>query len=502
MRAVFYGAILLPLLGSLAVPFGGRHFRRTLALLISLITLLLLLLLISPVWHNHLTVPMGGGEEISGFHLFWLPDKTGLLFALIFAFIGGLTVIYSLGYMEPYPHQREYYFILSLTIGSLVGLAFAGNLLLIYIFWEVAAIGTWRLVGFYRGPEQVKFANQAFMMTFFGASLMLLGFILIYREYGTFNLIELCGEPIGGVALSLIFLGIIAQSATLPLQTWLSDAHLMAPSPMSALLSGIVVKIGLLVFVRIFIQTVGVPYTGIIILAAISFLVAGGGALMETDMKKIIAYSTIAQMGAIIIGLGLMEKMGVTAGLLLIFAHALAKVGLVLGAGIVERSCGERDIRQLGGLIHSLPLTGLAFLACCLSIIGLPPFLGFYGKFWLVSATIKTGHLWLAVVVIIGSVFTLLYLLRLFNAIFLGKTKLARAGEKNKLMVTGVTGETPVLLRGVREENKLMLVPVVILGVLSLLLGIFITYTMGLVGPAGEELVRSTLPTLISGGLP
>jgi len=389
-------------------------------------------------------------------------------------------LIYSLGYINQYPHQQEYYFILTLIIGSLIGLAFAGNLILIYIFWEIAAIGTWRLVGFYREPEPVKFANKAFIMTFFGASLMLLGFILIYGKYETFNLTELSDKPISGIALSLIFLGIIAKSATLPLQTWLPDAYPAAPSSMSALLASTVDKIGLVVFARIFIQTGGISYPGILILAAISFLVAGGAALMETDMKRIIAYSTIAQMGAILIGLGLMEKMGVVAGLLLILTHALAKAGLFLGAGIVERSCGERDIRKLGGLIRTMPLTGVVFLVCCLSIIGIPPFIGFYSKFWLVSASVKTGHLWLAALIIVGSIFTLLYLLRLFNAVFLGETKFAPA----------------------REDNKLMVAPVVILGVLSLLLGLFITYTMGLVEPAAEELIRRTIPTLISGGFP
>ncbi|OIN96880.1 hypothetical protein AUJ66_05080 [Candidatus Desantisbacteria bacterium CG1_02_38_46] len=456
----------------------------------------------------------------------WLPvfiqdlfvvDAIGWIFASVFGFIGILAFIYSFSYMKKYTHLGEYYLAFVLLILSLIGLSFSRNLILIYIFWELVAFSTWRLVGFHREPEAVKIADKTFLIMFFGSCMMLLGFILLYFNFDTFDILEMRGLFIAGLAkpsvmtMVLIFLGIIAKSATIPLHTWLADAHPVAPSPMSAVLSGLVAKVGILGFVRIFVQTFGLTNNWILILAGISSITAAGAAMLENDMKRIIAYSTVSQLGYIFLGLGLMTNLGIISGLLYFMAHAIAKAGLFLCAGIVERSTGERDIRKLGGLIKSMPVTGVSFLFCTLSIMGIPPFFGFYPKLGTIMGLVEKGHFYIAILSIIIAIMTILYLMRIFNAVFLGTNEVSRASSPttssgrvysankvsrasstttssgrvysaNKVSRASspTTGSGRVYSANI-EGTKLMLAVVIILATLSLQLGLFINIPLDFV---------------------
>jgi len=324
----------------------------------------------------------------------------------------------------------------TLMVGSLVGLAFSKNLILIYIFWEIASLTTWRLVGFHRGQKETAIANKTFLMIFAGSSLMLLGFIMIYAQARSFDLEMLKNVSVSNPILLLILSGIVAKSAVLPVHNWLPDAHTTAPSPMSALLSGIVVKIGLLVFLRIFCYTFNIGWNWILLLAVLSSIVAASAALLEKDMKKIIAYSTVSQTGYILLGFAVMSKLGITAGLLYFIVHAISKSGLFLCAGIVEQTCGTREIDKMGGLIKVMPITGTAFIFCALSIIGMPPFAGFFSKLTIIMSIIQEGHMGIAILAVFSAILTLLYLLRLFNAIFLGNHECTRIKHKPKVMIT------------------------------------------------------------------
>ncbi|OIN98448.1 hypothetical protein AUJ67_08400 [Candidatus Desantisbacteria bacterium CG1_02_49_89] len=391
-------------------------------------------------------------------------DATGWIFGSVFALIGVLSLIYSFSYMKKYANLAEYYGVFVMMILCLVGLSFSRNLLLIYMFWELIAFSTWRLVGFHREPGNLLIADKAFLVMFFGSCMMLLGFAQLYLEFKTFDIMLMRGLKPSSSAMLFIFAGIIAKSATLPLHTWLADAHPVAPSPMSAVLSGLVAKVGILGFVRIFVQTFGWTGNWILILAGISSLAAAGAAMVENDMKRIIAYSTVSQLGYIFLGLGLMTEMGVTAGILYFMAHAVAKAGLFLCAGIVERATGERDIRRLGGLIKTMPVTGISFLFCALSIMGIPPFFGFYPKLGTIMGLVESGHLGMAFLAAAIAIMSVLYLTRIFSSIFLG------SGSRE--------------LAPAREGTVLMLAVVVILAALSLQMGLFINVPLGFVNAA------------------
>jgi formate hydrogenlyase subunit 3/multisubunit Na+/H+ antiporter MnhD subunit len=179
-------------------------------------------------------------------------------------------------------------------------------------------------------------------------------------------------------------------------------------------------------------------HTIVPIVAATSALVSAGSALVETDMKRIIAYSTISQIGFILLGLSVGSLTGFEGGLLYILMHSIAKGGLFLCAGIVEHGTHTKDIRQMGGLAKSMPLTALAFLFCAFSVMGIPPFGGFFAKYLVIAGAVDAGQVAVSIVFLVGAIMTILYLFRLFSALFMGEEKIKAAREGTPGMVGSV----------------------------------------------------------------
>jgi formate hydrogenlyase subunit 3/multisubunit Na+/H+ antiporter MnhD subunit len=231
----------------------------------------------------------------------------------------------------------------------------------------------------------------------------------------------------------------------------------VAPSPVTALLhAAVLVKIGVYVFARLFVATMPLEafwHTVVPIIAATSALVSAGAALVETDLKRIVAYSTISQIGFIFLGLSVGNAVAVAGGLLYILMHGLAKAGLFLCAGIIEQNTKTKDITKLGGLAATMPLTAAAFLLCAFSVMGIPPFGGFFSKTMVMTGAVASGQTTIALVFLFGACLTILYLFRAFKLIFLGEAKIPA-----------------------REGSALMVACVVALAVLSLAGGILIRY--------------------------
>jgi len=449
--------VLVPIVGSMTIPLVGlisRAARTAWAVALGAATTLLAMSLLPQA--------LAGGETVVrknlvlGLDFILLIDPLSIFMACASSFIGFLIIVYSIGYVRHEENQNEYFLLVVLFIGSMMGLVFSGNLIFLYLFWEIIAICCWRLIGFYRLKEHVKKADKAFLVTFFGAVVMLLGFILIYGQTGTFDITAMRGLPVPGLAVLLILFGMFSKSATVPLHTWLPDAG-VAPTTVTALLhAAVLVKIGVYAYARIFVYGVRIPQgwaDAIPWLVVISSLVAAGAATVETDFKRILAYSTVSQIGYIFLGFAVMTQAGVEGSILFILMHGLAKAGLFLCAGIVIHATHKRDIREMGGLFKTMPLTALAFLFCAFSVIGIPPFGGFFSKFLVIMGTVKAGLVAAAAVALFTAILTMFYLLRTFTQVFLGEVK------------------TPG-----REGTPSMVAVVVILAVLSLAAGLFISY--------------------------
>jgi len=419
--------VLVPILGSLTIPLAGaisRAARSAWSVALGAVTAVLPMTLIP--------FALGGGELVArhtfvlGLDLVLVIDPLAVFMSIVSSFVGFLIIVYSLGYIRHEEDQNEYYLMVVLFIGSMMGLVFSGNLVFMYLFWEIIAICCWRLIGFYRVREHVRRADKAFLMTFFGAVVMLLGFILIYTQTGTFDLTEMRGTLVSGTAVALILVGMFSKSATVPLHTWLPDAG-VAPTTVTALLhAAVLVKIGVYAYARLFLYAFQVPdvWQQIIpIIAVVSSLVAAAAAIIETDIKRILAYSTVSQIGYIFLGFSMANPAGISGSLLFILMHGLAKAGLFLCAGIVIHATHKKDIREMGGLIRTMPITAFSFLFCAFSVIGIPPFGGFFSKFLVIMGTLNAGQTWLAATALFTAVLTMVYLLKVFSLVFLGEAK-------------------------------------------------------------------------------
>ncbi|MCU0652200.1 MAG: NADH-quinone oxidoreductase subunit L [Candidatus Omnitrophica bacterium] len=466
--------IFIPILGAFALPILGRfslRLRNWLALILILAPFVLSLLLASAIL---------SGKTINitqliplGFNLSFSADILALFMALVSSLISAVIILYSFGYISHYSNQNEYYCLVVLFLGSMMGIIFSQNLILLYIFWEMTAIVSWRLIGFFRGKQDILRADKAFLITACGALLMLIGFISIYQLTGSFDIPvikeSLKSNPLPNFIVALILVGILSKSATLPLHTWLPDAG-VAPSPVTALLhAAVLVKIGVYVFARLFVASFGIAeiwHTIVPVIAAFSTIIAAGAALIETDFKRIVAYSTISQIGFIFFALATNNIIGIAGGLLFILMHGLAKAGLFLCAGIVEQNTSTKDITQLGGLIKTMPFTAVAFLFCAFSVMGIPPFGGFFSKYLVFAGSVENKQFFISLVFLAGAVMTMLYLFRLFNMVFLGEVKISG-----------------------KEGSRTMIIAVMILAILSLAGGILINYPLGFAEKAAQQML-------------
>jgi NADH:ubiquinone oxidoreductase subunit 5 (subunit L)/multisubunit Na+/H+ antiporter MnhA subunit len=437
--------VFVPLAGALTLPFAGRvsrWLRNVLSLIFVFVPFIFAVKILPAVLRGEtllfsLSFPFG-------FNFILYADMLAVFMAIVSSSLSAIIVFYSFGYIAHYENQNEYYAMVTLFLGAMMGIIFSANLIFLYVFWEITAITSWRLIGFFRGKPHGLAADKAFLITAFGAFAMLIGFIAIFGQTGSFDLAVIKESaklnPLSNVVIGLILVGMLSKSATLPFHTWLPDAG-VAPSSVTALLhAAILVKIGLYVFARLFVVNINLgalwqhylPW-----IAGISALISAGSALKETDLKRLIAYSTISQIGFIFLGLAMDNAVGIAGGLLYILTHGLAKAGLFLCAGIVEQNTATKDITKLGGLIKTMPLTALAFLFCAFSVMGIPPFGGFFAKYLVFSATVSSNRLAVGAVFLIGAFMTILYLFRAFSLVFLGETKIP-AKEGSWSMVSSV----------------------------------------------------------------
>ena len=460
MESLVLKSVLIPVLGPFLLPILNKiskDLRNIGAVLIIAMTFILNVYLMNSSFGNEvkyvIAFPLG-------FDLILKLDPLSAFMATVTSLTSLVIVIYSIDYISHYPNQTEYYTMLVLFIGSMIGLVYSDNLMWMYIFWEITGFTSWRLVGFFRSDKDVLKANKTILVTVFGAIIMLVGILMIYIKEGTINMSDLRSKEIAMLPAFLILAGIFSKSAILPFSTWLPDAG-VAPSTVTALLhAAVLVKIGTFAYAKIFGTTFITPvefnYT-VLIITGITALVSGGAALIENDIKRIIAYSTISQLSFIFLGLASGTKMAFAGGLLYILMHSIAKASLFLCAGIIEQKTHTKDITKMGGLIKTMPLTALAFALSSFSVMGLPPFGGFFAKFIVFKGAIETNDILIITMFFIGSILTILYLSRLFYKVFLGNEKLNTLSEGSTTMV----------------------VSVLFLGLLGLFLGILVNYPLG-----------------------
>jgi len=347
-------------------------------------------------------------------------DHYGIFLSVIFLFIGLMSLIYGLATAREKGHRLEFYLMLFLIVGSGVGVALSHNILMMYILWEISTFAVWRAVAYYRGDGDIFAGAFAFLVNFAAATTMFIGFLMLYIDNGTFDIFGI--SAISDTAAILILLGIMAKSVTIPLHVWLAPAYNAIPSAIGGSLAGIAENLGAILFLRLFTMgSYAMPafFNTVAWIAIISSIIGGGVALRVNKLRSLLAFSTISQLGFVMLAFAVGGTFGILGGVLYIAAHALAKSGLFYGVGVIEDATGEDDMRNVACLLRLSPVLGVSMAMLVGSIVGFFPMIGFFSKLTVVLGAVeKTAYF--GVGAIVAAVFTLLYNTRFYHELFFG----------------------------------------------------------------------------------
>jgi NADH-quinone oxidoreductase subunit L len=355
-------------------------------------------------------------------------DALSAVMILVVTGVGTLIHVYAIGYMHGDPRYGRFFAYLNLFVFFMLMLVLADNLLLLYLGWEGVGLCSYLLIGFwFEKTENANAAKKAFITTRIGDTAMLVGLALIVVKFGTLGFGAIFGSAgtvlTGGAATAialLLFAGAAGKSAQVPLHVWLPDA-MAGPTPVSALIhAATMVTAGVYLVVRMHVifEISGVALTVVLVVGLVTMLFAGTCALGQDDIKRVLAYSTVSQLGYMFLAAG-MRAYGVA--IFMLVAHAFYKALMFLGAGSVMHGMhDETDMKRMGGLIHRMPLTGWTFVMGALSLAGVPFLAGFYAKDEILEVANAGGRTWVYVLGSVGAVLSALYIGRLIFLTFFG----------------------------------------------------------------------------------
>ena len=369
----------------------------------------------------------------------WIPNLNvslnlrldGLSFAIAFSilFLSVLSAIYSIGYME-HEHDLAFYYANYLYFfAGMLGVVLSADMLQFYVFWELMLIPSYFLIAFWGTPEKaLKIALKYFIFMHVGALAILVGILLTFVNTGTFDMLQLVNVQIPSSYALLIFglllFGFLVKMAVFPFHTWLPDAHAEAPTPISVLLSGVMIETAAYAIIRFCAILTPLPYHtyawGLTLLGAVTIIYGGLMALVQTDIKRLLAYSSVSQMGYVFFGLATFTSIGFTGAMFHIINHAMAKGLLFMVAGLIMHTTGIRNIEQLGGLGRRWPAVGVFGFIGALSIAGAPPMGGFFSEWLIFSGGVSANFLVPLGIALIGGILSAGYMLRFLWKVFLG----------------------------------------------------------------------------------
>jgi len=479
---------LFPLIGFLLIAFNFKRFKGNTAGIIASV-MVLIPFLVSLLLFSELL----GGAEAKTVELFswisfdklsipfsFLVDRLSVLMLLIVTGVGFLIHVYSIGYMKEDAGFNRFFSYMNLFVFFMLLLVLGSNYLILFIGWEGVGLSSYLLIGFwFKNQEYNNAAKKAFIMNRIGDLGFLLALFLLIKTFGTLNFEEIFAQittvPVRTSTITLItlllFAGAIGKSAQIPLFTWLPDA-MAGPTPVSALIhAATMVTAGIYMIARSNLLFVMAPITmmTISVIGIATALMAGAIAIYQNDIKKILAYSTVSQLGFMFVALG---SGAFTGAMFHLTTHAFFKALLFLAAGsVIHALHGEQDIRKMGGLKDKIPVTFWLFLIGTLAIAGIPPLSGFFSKDMILLGTFHNRPvLW--VLSVVAALMTAIYMFRLLYVVFWGKAAVA---ENPKLPV--------------HESPKSMTVPMTILAVLAVFGGLLgVPHLFG-----GEDRIQSFL---------
>lgn len=474
MTGMLPAFVAIPLVTAFVLPVFGKKGKSAATVLANLATITLLVLAVACIGKSGV-YEVGNWSIRVGIVL--VLDGLSSLLLLAISVVSAAAMLFSARYMEQYTAKAKYLSLFMLMVAGMNGLVLSGDIFNLFVFLEIASLASYALVGFGCEHEELEASFKYMVLGSIASTFILFGIALVYGNTASLNMarvseaIQHSGLNRGlAFALALFIVGFGLKAALVPFHAWLPDAHPSAPAPISAMLSGVIIKtLGVYALARVVFNVFGVSVQIGWLLVALGILSMIAGAFLaigQWDFKRLLAYSSISQVGYVVLGIGLgatliakkanpaWASLAILGGLFHLVNHAVYKSLLFLTSGSVEMSTGTRQLREMGGLAQKLPLTRAACTVASASIAGIPPFSGFWSKLILVIAAVQAQLYWIAAIIVLVSLCTLIMYLKVQRYVFLG--------------------ELPENLQQTKENRGPMLAAMVFLALLCVLMGLLV----------------------------
>jgi multicomponent Na+:H+ antiporter subunit D len=442
--------VVIPLAGAFLIMIAGRFIKESDKYLTSLILLFLAIISfysLSTIGDNLSVYKVGGWEPVNKvpIGIYMVMDGFNAIIVCIINLIGFLSALYSISYIKRYTAGNYFYALFCLMIGGMNGVVLSGDLFNIFVFLEISVISSYALVAFGVEKNELEASFKYQVLGGLASFLILFGIGFIYWKTKTLNIADIKEVFSNGYDKTyylfvqiIILSGFGLKAAIIPFHAWLPDAHSSAPSPISAMLSGVFIKaVGIYVIIRLFFNMFVISEGMAILittLGTLSMVVGVFLAIGQWDIKRLLAYHSISQMGYVILSVGIgmilisrglkpeIAALAITGGIFHLINHAAFKGLLFLNAGAIEYTTGTRNLKEMGGLARSMPVTSATSFIASMSISGVPPFNGFFSKLIIIIAAIMARFYILAALAVIVSIITLASFLKFQRYAFYNKS--------------------------------------------------------------------------------
>jgi len=403
----------------------------------------------------------------------------GILLSVLISVTGFLVAIYALKYIKE-GAQQKYHILYMLLLTGATGVVLTGDIFNLFVFFEILCISSYALVAYLGNKAGIESSVKYLIQGSIGSSFLLIGIGLLYGQFGTLNMADIANqiETVSSISLyvPMIFMitGLGIEAAIFPLNAWLPDAHSSAPSSISAVLSGIAIEVGLYAVIRVLFTIFGVSdfLMFFLFLGVLTLLIGEMCAFSQENIKRMLAYSSIGQIGLIVFAFSLASSHGVSGGLFQMINHTLSKALLFLASGFMIYKTGSMKISSFEGIGRKMPLTCLLFTIGTFSLVGLPPFVGFASKFMIIRAALAQGQTLYTILiglVLLGTVIEGAYFFRIIQRMYFKNN--SEVHQKEESPVAG-------------------LIPMIIFASLIIFIGLYPEFVTKILDPAASELIN------------
>ena len=484
MNILILFPVLFPIIAAVAfnlINFKTRTGRNVIIASVIIVNFLLVLM----VFRSLATPELQLIKTNSILDIYFKVDKLGILFSLLVSLLWICTTFYSFEYMKHEGKEKSFFTFFTATLGVTLGVAFAGNLFTMYLFYEFLTLVTFPLVIHNGSEESMHVGRKYLYYSFFGAALVLAGIVLLYligsdfnfAGYGVLSTVDVGNYDLLFITYILFFIGFGVKAAVVPLHSWLPSA-MVAPTPVSSLLHAVaVVKVGIFALTRVTYYIFGAQVIKSInvinfveILVVLTILLGSILAFHQENLKKRLAYSTISQLGYIILGLILLNRDSLTGALMHLINHAVIKITLFFCVGAVMYMTGKKTIHEIKGIGKEMPVTMWCFSIAAISLIGIPPTNGFVSKWYLALGGLHENRAIFVIILLASALLTAAYLIPIIIAAFF-------------------PGEEYVQSVSRKDPPAIMLVPIVVLTVVVVLLGLFPNLVLNFIKEIAVEVI-------------